>query len=69
MKLLKELLRSPLGKTHLDVEEMRTILGVINIRPISYVIEAVDDLQALTPGCLYRILKGQVYLTDKVDAV
>lgn len=50
MKLLKELLRSPLGKTHLDVEEMRTILGVINIRPISYVIEAVDDLQALTPG-------------------
>lgn len=58
MKLLKELLRSPLGKTHLDVEEMQTILGVINIRPISYVIEAVDDLQALTPAMFIQDIKG-----------
>lgn len=54
IRMVKTLLRSVLGRTSLDYEEMATILcdceAVINSRPLTYLSEDAEDLCPLTPA-------------------
>ncbi len=74
VRMVKELLRRILGKTHLTYEEMQTILCdceyTINSRPLTYLSESPDELIALTPMMfLNDVRSGDVPDLDSIDDI
>ncbi|XP_035231304.1 uncharacterized protein LOC118203158 [Stegodyphus dumicola] len=58
IRIIKDMLKSILGRTSLDYEELLTVLyeveNVINSRPLTYILEDIQNLMPLNPNKFLR---------------